>query len=88
MSGRPHVHHFKQATLPRAVDGHVHKIDRKTPFVGDLPCRQSGGDIFGDACDDIVRMTITMTVFIQNGRIRRTTRTTPSARRHAMPRHA
>lgn len=88
MSGRFHVHHLKQAALPRAADGHVYEIDRQTPLVGDLPHRQSGGDVFGDACDDIVRVMVRMTVFIRSGR---TARATPSmrghARGHAVPCH-
>ena len=85
MSGRFHVHHLKQAAIPRTADGHVYEIDRQTPPVGDLPHCQSGADVFGDACDDIVRMTVPMMDSIRNGR---TTRATPSARGHAVPYHA
>ena len=88
MSGRPHVHHLKQTALPRAADDHAHEINRQAPFVGDLPHCQSGGDVFGDASDDIVRMMIPMMVSIRSGRNRRTTHAMPSTRGHAVPRHA
>lgn len=42
------------APVVRSFDSHVHEIDRQMPFVGDLPHRQSCGDVAGDACDDIV----------------------------------
>lgn len=49
------------------------------PFVGDLPHRQSCGDVAGDTCDDIVPAVAVC--------ISRTWRTPPSVRGSAGPFH-
>ncbi len=78
-AGVPHVHHGQQPPFVRSFDSHVHEIDRQMPFVGDLPHRQSCGDVAGDACDDIVPAVAVC--------ISRTWRAPPSVRGSAGPFH-